>query len=73
MMQNGHLCSVFLFIKETQCFVKYLYDFKTEINLINGTELLIFILLVCKQKPLDSLKRFLHCGSIFFKIHQKEE
>ena len=30
------------------CFVKYLYDFKSEINLMNVTELLIFVLLVCK-------------------------
>ena len=47
-MQKGHLCSVFLFIKETSCFVKSLYDFKSEINLMNGTEPLIFILLVRK-------------------------
>ena len=65
------LC-VFIY-KRDLCFVKYLYDFKSEINLMNGTELLIFVLLVCKYKPLDSLKMFLHCGPIFFKIHQKEE
>ena len=40
------LC-VFIYKREL-CFVKYLYDFESEINLMNGTELLIFILLVCK-------------------------
>ena len=40
------LC-VFIY-KRDLGFVKYLYDFKSEINLMNGTELLIFILLVCK-------------------------
>ena len=46
---KGHLCYVFLFIKETYVsLITYLYDFKSEINLMNGTELLIFVLLVCK-------------------------
>ena len=40
------LC-VFIY-KRALCFVKYLYAFKSEINLMNGTELLIFVLLVCK-------------------------
>ena len=42
--RSSMLC-VFIY-KRDLCFVKYLYDF--EINLMNGTELLIFILLVCK-------------------------
>ena len=44
--RSAMLC-VFIY-KRDSCFVKYLYDFKSEINLMNGTELLIFVLLVCK-------------------------
>ena len=44
--RSSMLC-VFIY-KRDLCFVKYLYDFKSEINLTNGTELLIFVLLVCK-------------------------
>ena len=40
--------------KRALCFVKCLYAFKSEINLMNGTELLIFVLFVCKLKPFDS-------------------
>ena len=40
------LC-VFIY-KRNLCFVKYLNDFKSEINLMNGTELLIFVSLVYK-------------------------
>ena len=32
-MQKGHLSSVFLFIKETYVFVKYLYDFTVRLLL----------------------------------------
>ena len=40
------LC-VFIYNRDL-CFVKYLNDFKSEINLMNGSELMIFVLLVCK-------------------------
>ena len=40
------LCG-FIYIRAV-CFVKYLYAFKGEINLINGSDLSIFVLLVCK-------------------------
>ena len=47
MQKRSSMLSGFIYMR-AECFVKSLYAFKGEINLINGSDLLIFVLLVCK-------------------------